>query len=355
MNTTYTIVFIGSGPVNLLKAYLLLKKNPELSISFIDDQPKIGGAWYSDITDKGYEIESGCHIWSYCPEVYSFIENELELDLVPMMPQPVFVYNSWFKIPYSTKGIIDSYKFILTNLLKFKFSQLKSFKSHPHIKTTLFKRHNRYPKKGSPELINTLLNKIKCFPNVDFYLNTSVIKVKVLPDLIELETSTEKLICQQVNLTSVSKIKTVESNQKKIHVSNTTRRYIHLLVQLPHKANKKIGYIRLMKDAVIHRITDVSYQTSYHEQLLLLGILESAYDSMSTEKVHRYIENYLVKVGITKTGIKINFLKNYIFPTLYIEENIRKEINELDARIVLNHSTDLMYGMYHLLKSEKVI
>ena len=98
------IVFIGTGPLSLLKAYLVGQKNPAVKITLIEMGNRIGGAWYSDKSPKGYEIECGCHIWSYVPEVYDYLERELDIPLYELNPGAFFIGK--LKVPYSLKNTI---------------------------------------------------------------------------------------------------------------------------------------------------------------------------------------------------------------------------------------------------------
>ena len=98
------VALIGTGPISMLKA-LLLSENENLQIMLIDEQSRVGGAWYSDSSEKGHEIECGCHIWSYAPIAYNYIEKELGVPLDFMRPGPIFV-SSKSKIPYSTKNLV---------------------------------------------------------------------------------------------------------------------------------------------------------------------------------------------------------------------------------------------------------
>ena len=51
---------------------------------------------------------------------------------------------------------------------------------------------------------------------------------------------------------------------------------------------------------------------------------------------------------------KIDLVKEHIFPTYYIDGELRDKINALDnERIQLFHTTDTMYGMHFMLKGER--
>lgn len=345
------IVFIGSGPISLLKAYLLAKKNPENKYIIIDSNPQFGGAWYSDKSPQGYEIESGCHIWSYSPEVYDYFESEFGLDLVKMKPSPVFVGNN-FKLPYSVKNTIDTYKYIAKRLLKGKSPKIKD---HPGYYARIIGKKNKYPKLGSVELINVLHQKIIALSNIEILTNTRIESVSVRGKVV-LQTNTKSLECDHLYLTSVSEIKHISANETSIELKQDRIDYIHFLLNLSEPCSKKMSYWRLMNDEVIHRISDISYQTEHKENLLLVGIKPQAFDTKSEQELLEHCIRAFKKLKLINPKTHVDLVKTYVFPTYYIEEEMRRQINELaPAQIELIHSTDLIHGFYYILKKEGLI
>lgn len=61
-NRSTRIAIIGTGPASLLKALFLSASAPDSEITLLDTASVAGGAWYSDQSPAGYEIECGCHI-----------------------------------------------------------------------------------------------------------------------------------------------------------------------------------------------------------------------------------------------------------------------------------------------------
>lgn len=341
----YDITFIGTGPINLLSAYLVLKKNPSLNILFIDNTDCIGGAWKYEISDKGHLIECGCHIWSYCPEVYQFIENDLNIPLIRLTP--IFIKGK-IRIPYSFKVFFNSYAYLLSNSLLLKTSKLKKLKDSPQINLSIIKKY-KYPITGSQLLISKLHHELKKFPTVNFNLNKTVKNIEIQEN-ISLTINSTKIQSKRVFLTSLSNIEYIQTDTDNIKIEKRKTNYVHFLIEVSKKPKKLIQYHRLMSDKVIHRITDISYQTKNKEHLLLFGIKNSAYHSYSQEYIMDYITTYLIKNKIIDSTYPIKLLKEHIYPTYYVQKNQRKIINHLDPRVKLNHSTDLMYGMYKLLK-----
>jgi hypothetical protein len=352
-NYSDTILFIGTSPINLLKAYLLLKKNPTLPIHFIDTNANIGGAWFSDITEKNNRIESGCHIWSYCPEVYHYLKNEFDVELMNFSPPAVFVKGK-IRLPYSTKSIFDSYKYILINCFS-NWEKLKKIKNTPAYYFKIFNKKNQYPSKGSPELIQSLLHKLNGYPNVKFTLNTKVNYINCTDSKIEVNTDNVVYHCEDLFLTSVTDFSFLQKDNLKIEIKSKRIDYIHVLLEFDKKPLRKVSYERLMNDNIIHRITDISYQTENQEFLILIGIKEQMYYQLNEKELFDYLRNYLITNKICNSSFQIKKVKDYIFPTHYIDLNQREEIKRLNKNIHLTHSTDLMYGFFYILKEEGLI
>lgn len=340
----YDITFIGTGPINLLNAYLILQKKPSLSILFVDSTDTIGGAWKYENSLKGYPIECGCHIWSYCPKVYEFIENDLNIELIQF--KPIFIKGK-VRIPYSLKGFIDSYKYVIKNTLFLKIKNLKKIKDSPNINLSLT-RKNKYPLLGSQFLILKLYDELSKYPNIYFDLKKTVESIDV-QDKITLTFNNNKIESNKVFFTSLSNINYIKTKVDTIKIEKRKTSYIHFLIELNQKPKKLIQYHRLMSDPIIHRITDISYQTQNKEHLILFGIKDSAYQSHNQKSIMDYITTYMTRNKIIDSTYRVKLLKEHIYPTYYIKNEQREIIKDLDPRVRLNHSTDLMHGMHKIL------
>jgi hypothetical protein len=352
MGASKEYVFVGSGPICLIKAILLLKNKSTKKITFIDSASQGGGAWYSDLRADGSRVETGCHIWSYCPEAYKFIEQEIRIPLFDMTPSPVF-NRGILNISYGLKGTLESYKFMLTNLIKLKLGVFSRIQNLPNIHYKVFGKRIKYPKKGSPEFIEKLLGRLSEDTRVSFLFNNDI-------NLINVGSSTtvkcaDKLIeCDKLFLTSTSALKELNHYDKKIDVIKTVTsvNYIHYLVRLSAHPQRVAGYIRLTRDEIIHRVTDVSYQSNSGENLILFGIKENAMALYDQNDIMNHIQSYLLDQKIMNENNKVTFIKEYNYPTHYSDKKVRSTINQLDKdKIEVLQSTDLMYGIHSLIKS----
>ncbi|MEO9534301.1 MAG: NAD(P)-binding protein [Crocinitomicaceae bacterium] len=347
------IIFIGTSPINLLKGYLIAKENASTEILFIDKHERLGGAWYSDTSPNGLEIECGCHIWTYCPEVYDYLSNELHIEMENMKPSPIFKYGRT-NLSYPLYTIKNSYQYIIKNAAMFRFSELKNIKNNPEISWRIFGKKNQYPKAGSPVLIERLKELLDQLSNVKFEYG-KVINEVVCRDQIEVITDDKKYVCDKLYTTSVSSFSKISNQEKELELSHSQRDYIHVLAKASKKPKYKATYHRLVNDPIIHRITDVSYQAQHKEHLFLAGILEDAFEKCNSEELTNHLKTYLIKNNVIDSETELTFVKNHVFPTYYIKPEDRKKLQNFDPRVECFYSIDLMYGFYYILKNHQLI
>lgn len=346
-------VFIGTSPINLLKGYLVAKEDPTCQVTFIDKHERLGGAWYSDKSPEGHEIECGCHIWTYCPEVYDYLSNDLGLEMEIMSPSPVFKYGKT-NLSYPLYTIKNSYQYIFKNFITLQFSKLNSIKNNPEISWRIAGKKNQYPTKGSPVLILKLKELLDKLDNVSFKYGLEIMEV-MCDDRITLTTKTEQIICDELFTTSVSSFNKISRNEEVLELSHSQRDYIHILARSTTKPNYKVTYHRLVNDKIIHRITDVSYQTKEGEYLFLAGILEPAFEKHSPEELTSTLKKYLIENKVIDKSGEIEYVKSHVFPTYYIEKEAREKLEKFDPRVHCFYSIDLMYGFYYILKEHNLI
>lgn len=347
------IAFIGTGPLTLLKAYLLAKSNPDINITLFDCSDQLGGAWYSDKSPLGNEIECGCHIWSHVPSAYHFIEKELGIKLYRMKPNPIFIKGK-VRLPYSLKLTIHSYKALIKTLVTFNWKHFKILKQDPEINYRIFGKYNRYPKLGSPELINTLKKKIEALSNINFQFKTSI-ELFDIAQKVHLKSTEKQYEFDHVYITYVSRIKSLQFNKLPITVESTQVDYIHFLISLNKPILKSISYWRLLDDKIIHRLTDISYQTNFTENLILIGIKGSAYNKDKEPELVDHVTQFLKNKKLVDESFKVEKIKTHLFPTYYLSKDSLATLASHPAQVTLLHTTDLTCGFHFLIEKEKLL
>ena len=172
-----------------------------------------------------------------------------------------------------------------------------------------------------------------------------------LNEKVELKSDATSFLADRVILTSVSEISSINSSETSLAISPRRRDYIHLLLESNMPFKKNASYWRFMNDPVIHRISDISYQTNKEENLMLAGIKEEEYYKMKPDELLEYCKNFLLKLKLIDDSQELKTVKHHIFPTYYIEESVRNQINQISPeQLQILHTTDIMYGVYYLIK-----
>jgi len=346
------IAIIGTGPVSLLKAYLLAKTDASNLITLIDSAAQIGGAWHSDKSPKGYEIENGCHIWSYVPKAYKFIEKELGISLFTMRQSPVFI-GKRLRVPYSVKNSVDLYKELFKTAFSLKWNRFKNLKSDPNMNYRIFGKKNKYPKTGSMVLVHALEKKIHALAQIKILLRTSVESMNI-NDTIQITTESDMYEFDQLFITYVSQIKSLSINGQAIQLNVQKIDYIHFLIDFDKPLKKKLSYWRILNDKIVHRITDISYQTKFEENLILVGIKGTAYENNTEDDLMTHVIGLLKQNALIDDSYTIKKIKTHIFPTHYLDDSSLELIRSHKDKINLMYTPDLMFGIYYLLEERLI-
>lgn len=350
VNSPKHVGIIGTGPISLLKAILLSKQKPEIKITFFDSAQQIGGAWYSDKSPLGYEIECGCHIWSYSPIAYRFIEKELGVKLINMSPSPIFVGKN-LHLPYSLKNTIDTYKTTFKLLFTARFGQLKIATKRPSMQFKIFGKKNKYPKTGSPELFNALYHLLQQNSNINFRLNTRIDSIEI-KDNVKIKITDEQIELDHLIVTYVSGMNSLVIYDKPIEIKPRHVDYVHFLISLDKPLLKKLTYWRYMNDEIVHRITDISYQTEMKENLILVGIKGDAFHKKEESTLYKHVIDLLLRDKLINNSFQHQLIKTHVFPTYYLNAEAVNALKACQKQITSLHTTDLMYGFHYLLTEE---
>lgn len=350
--TPMRIALVGTSPLSLLKSLQLARQFPDAQITLFDAGASTGGAWYSDLSPKGHEIECGCHIWSYVPKAYQFIEQELGIPLMDVRPAPVFVGKK-IKVPYSLKNTVDTYQTFFRTLFSLRWNRFKNFTADPNMNFRIFYKRNRYPKLGSVELMHTLLKKVSTHPGISVLLNTTIDAYDIHQHEVQLTTTQGIFHFDQIFLTYVSQLKKITIQDKPVEFKYKHVDYIHFLVQMDKPLLKKLSYWRLINDPIVHRITDISNQTGFEENLILIGIKDHAYHKTDEVSLLQHCRNLFEQYGLVDASFSFERIKTHIFPTYYLDETILEALKKCEPAVHLMHTTDIMHGVYFLLNQNE--
>jgi hypothetical protein len=156
----------------------------------------------------------------------------------------------------------------------------------------------------------------------------------------------------KVFFTYVSRISKIQMHGVPIAIKAKRVDYIHFLIQLNKPLTKKLSYWRFINDPVVHRITDISYQTNSSENLLLVGIKDSAYHETKETLFLEHTRALLARYDLIDETTTLEKVKTHIFPTYYLSDETLAALKKDPEKFEFVHTTDLMHGIYSLTQKK---
>ena len=355
MSETFDRIYIGSGPINLVDAYLRSKAGERIAI--IDSKLQAGGAWVAIPVGEYGRLEIGCHIWSYNKKVYNFLKDLLDLHLVDQKPQPYFL-NGNSKMIYDHKNLLLAPKNVMKQVFKGQFKSAFNYATkHPSSRLPIIPKTYQYPKGGAREFQHKLEELIHK-SDAEIMLNNEVQEVNYADGewtIIGQEGSSLK--ARNVVMTATSHMKSVSYNDVKVDLNYDFINYTHFHIVVSGDIHKPISYVRVLNNDHIHRVSDITNQLPHerlNETVLLVGVFDDKIAEWGSEiQAADKIMEYLIDKGfLDKTNKLVYFQKNR-FPTSYIHEDQRDIIRNFDPSIELIATTDLIYGFYWRIQDWK--
>lgn len=350
MSEVRDIIYLGSGPINVIEASL----NPDKNQLIIDSKNQIGGAWVAIEVGKFGNLEIGCHIWSYHKASYEFLRSFLELDLIKLSPQPYFLKGK-SKLIYDHKNAIITIKQTGKKLIKGKFmAAFKYLKEDPEARFPIIPKPYLYPRGGAREFQEKLISKFN-ESNAEIALQTEITTIKHNGKLWECYDRDQNLfLSKKIILTATSTLRSIEFGSQKIDLEFSYINYTHLHFIIEGKPLKPFSYIRLLNHDFIHRLSDITTQLSEKEEncsVLLIGVFDDKFNELENlETAIELIREYLITNKFIEKDQQILYTQKNTFKTAYINQGQRKTINGLDDSIELYSTTDLIFGVESKLK-----
>jgi len=337
----YDCILIGSGPVNLIEAMYLSKQGKKVLV--LEQSEYVGGAWGKVPLGKNLpDFQLGCHIWDIEPKAFEFLSHFLDMKLVKMKPQPEFVYKG-VKLPYDWKNLLF--------FVRGKFKSKSGKESVSFRKARVIPAKYIYPKGGSLQFINRLLDKAKAF-DIEIKKGIKINRLEI-GEISKAIAESESFETKELVLTSVSQLKSIT---KKGEVFNFPEPrlvdYIHghLLIDDPTPA--KFSYARLPGNPLIHRISDETDHVLNHgvemhgKKLILAGIYPSLYYKHTKDELAKMVMNNLFRRKYISKNAVLNSHYWNVFATHYIPKDVRPEIIEkFSPNLRLLHTTNIMFSV----------
>ena len=345
MSEAKDIIYLGTGPINVIEASLISGKKQLL----IDSKNQIGGAWVAIEVGNYGRLEIGCHIWSYHKASYDFLQNFLQLDLIKLSPQPYFLKGK-SKLIYDHKNAIITIKQTGKKLISGKLKAAYNYlKNDPEARFPIIPKPYLYPKGGAREFQEKLISKFS-ESNGEIRLNTEITHIKHNGMHWECyDTDKNLFLTKKIILTATSSLRTIEFQSQKIDLEYSYINYTHLHFIIEGKPLKPFSYIRLLNHDFIHRLSDITTQLSEKEEncsVLLVGVFDDKFNGLENlETAVNLIREYLIENKFIEKDQQILYTQKNTFKTAYINQEQRKKINRLDDSIELYSTTDLIFGV----------
>ncbi|MBK9192766.1 MAG: hypothetical protein IPM77_15430 [Crocinitomicaceae bacterium] len=192
-------------------------------------------------------------------------------------------------------------------------------------------------------------------------MNTEIKELNIENSRVKISTSDLKeQVYDQIYLTHVSRINSLIILDQRKEMQFRKVNYIHFLISLDKPLKKKISYWRLINDELIHRITDISPQTDFKENLIMVALKEVVFSKNGESDTFKKVLTKLNKFGLMDHQYKCMLVKTHIFESNYLSQDNIAELDKIGSHVKIIHTTDLMHGIYFLLhkreeKTEKII
>jgi hypothetical protein len=357
----YDHVIIGSSPVCILES--IASNNVGKKSCIIDSNKRLGGAWKTlemDETQIG-NVEIGCHIIEKDKKVFQFFEEQLNLKLEPLDPQPRIIYrNKWLR--YNLKNLV----FIFSDMPTY-FNAKGSGRFKKNIRL-FFKelaqfRLKYYSFKNSSSEFAARLEKLVENTTIDTKLESTVKKIHIDTNKkrIELITSKEQtLVTNKLSLTFASNVEQLFIDGKNMSsvFKKSTSEFVHLHILVKDAKLKKFSYLRIVKNEIIHRVSDMSSQAALNpnEFLLCVGVYSGAVEKYSEGEIYFKVLSLLKEMGIASTECVILKKRSNSYKsatTKYAELKVLEKASNNLIEVI--YTSDLTLGIRQNLHKYKTI
>jgi hypothetical protein len=138
--------------------------------------------------------------------------------------------------------------------------------------------------------------------------------------------------------------------------------YIHFHLLYKDNGSKPFSYIRLYKDPVLHRISDITNQiqqsdSSYKigHKLVLAGIHATAFNEMGISATLEHTSRVLKKNGYIHSSAELIIQEHNIFPSQYLQNETLTILKNNFSSIITRHSTNFIFGLSPRIKEWKTV
>lgn len=333
-------IFVGAGVRNLLLALAYASKGKKVMV--LESTQEIGGAWQQiELFDLG-SFDIGCHVLEVDKDVRAFFHENLQLNLEPMKPQPEILFsNSYF--PYDYKRNVFWFRSFVKQPLKTIFGKFND------IAIKLFPETYFYPKNASASITDTLSQLLRKH-NVILLKNRNVDKVELVGDNVKVETNAGAFTASNLFYSTNFKFGSMILNKSEFRFSKKEMSFHHVHLYLKSSAFKQFSYIRVYRNDFIHRISDMTSQSSKklseNERVWCLALFKKDFDETDLERVI----SFLIQKSFVADDVEICQYHSNLYTQSYISKAEMEEIEQKsNSKIIGKPSTILVYSIKNIL------
>ena len=333
-------IFVGAGVRNLLLAIAHASQGKKVMV--LESTQEIGGAWQQiELFDLG-SFDVGCHVLEVDKKVKDFFNDNLNLNLEPMRPQPQILFGKSY-FPYDYKRNVFWLRSFLKQPLKTISGKFKeqSFRLFPE---TYF-----YPKNASASITHTLSRLLRKH-NVILLKNRKVEKIELLGNNVKVETNAGAFTADKLCYSSNLQLGKLIINKSVFSLEEKEMSFHHVHLHLRSSAFKKFSYIRIYRNEFIHRISDMTSQSRKelpdNERVWCLALFKKEFDEADVER----ILNFLIQKSFVAEDVEICQYHSNLYTQSYISKAEMEEIERKSNSIIIGKSsTNLVYSIKNIL------
>jgi hypothetical protein len=345
----FDILIVGSGPISIIEACYQANEGKKILIT--EEKESLGGAWGTINALEYTNLEIGCHIWSYSTKAYDFIQKFLDVKLEEMNPSPKISFGN-ITVHYDYKNPALNLKLVKNHFQKKNYKKAISELFFPqHFPYHIIPQKYMYPRGGAGEFINKLINKTQDF-NIEIITGAKVNDVAIFfeKNPVEATINGQLFSFKEIYFTSHSHIHKLKVNDKEISINHNSSSFYHYHLVFSGNSTKKQSYLRVMNDAIIHRISDITTQLEFWKEntnnrtILIVGVFPKAIENTDENILLKLICKKLKKYNFItdKSDLLACHLNKYGMYRNDLKNNLPDDVSNI---IKVHTSTDLMFGV----------
>ena len=343
----YDNIIIGSSPASMVEAICLTYRGKKVLV--LEKNDRIGGAWSTIDFPEGENFEANCHILLGSRKAYSVMNFFLGWSMHIIKPQPMIWINGYF-FHYNSplRFIIRFFQNLIKKIRKVSHDGDKSLKINISGRSLNFSRinilkntleeilygHIYYPKGGTPEMMEELLNKFnKKGGCLKFDEDVKSVEISKTNSSALIKTNKNTYYSKEVVITNGSDLDEIIIDNKREIIASREQNSIQIYMFLKDNSDLLISYVLLFGHDIIHRVSEMNKShlkdknLNSNYRLLVIQLRNSFVENTPDSLIGNLVLKALLETSFvsSKAELKSYHLVNY--PANYKKEGILDAIS----------------------------